>query len=489
MAKEIILKPAYSLREFRIHSRRTTIENIISKINLKTKLCRKVDDFFYLNMPLISAAMQAVSGTDMAIALAQHGGMGVIPCSIPVEEQVRIIKDVKRYKAGFQKEVICFAPYSKIDNVIDTIKKTGYSIFPVTEDGSSKSKLVGIITDKDFIRKYKASPVSDYMVTHLDVAYEGIGMEEANELIIKYHRGFLPIVDKDFNLKSVVFKKDLEKSSDLPYELTDDKKRYCVAAAVSTQPKDRERIDALCESGLEAIFIDASDGYSDFQAETLDYIKSISDIPVIGGNIITYEGFMHLAKAGFDGVKVGMGIGSGCTTQETKGTGRGQAAALMDAVKARDDFYRKTGGTYIPIIADGGISSTAHMAVALAIGADSLMMGRYFVQYRESAAPLIRHKKHGFVKEYWMEASARARNYGRYDSSKDIFFEEGTEGYVPCIGSIHERKNLPETLLKIKSAMSTAGCSTIDEMHREAILELQSVYSLADGAVHDMILK
>jgi len=486
--KRIILEPAYSLREFRILPRKTTLNNVISEISLKTRLCRKGDDFVYLNIPFVSAAMQAVSGTELAIALAQHGGISVIPCSIPVDEQVRIITDVKRYKAGFQEDVICFSPKSKIDDVISTIDQTGYSIFPITENGSSNGNLLGIITDKDFTRKYKDNIVSDYMITELDVASEGVSLSEANELMIKYRRGFLPIVDKNFNLKSVVFKKDLDKNINFPNELTDENKRYCIAAAVSTQPGDRERIDALIEVGCEAIFLDASDGYSSFQAETLDYIKSKSDIPVVGGNIVTYDGFMHLAEAGFDAVKIGMGIGSGCITQETKGTGRGQATALMDVADARDDFYKKT-DSYIPIIADGGISNTSHMAVAIAMGADALMMGRYFVQYRESAAPQYRHKKHGFVKEYWMEASSRARNYGRYDSSSDIFFEEGTEGYVQCIGKIHERKNLPDTLLKIKSAMGSAACKTIDDMHRKCIVELQSVYSLADGAVHDMILK
>ena len=487
--ERITLNPAYSLRELRILTGKTTLNNTISEIELKTKLCRKGDGFFCLNMPLISAAMQAVSGKEMAISLAQCGGISVIPCSIPVDEQVKIIKDVKRHKAGFQEEVVCFSPESKISDVIDTIHNTGYSIYPVTDNGMCNGKLIGIITDKDFHPvNHKDNTVSDHMITDLDVAEEGITLDEANEKMIKFRRGFLPLVDKDFNLKAVVFRKDIDKKLNFPNELVDEKNRYCIAAAVSTQPKDYPRIDALIKARTEVIFIDASDGYSDFQISTLDYIRTKSDIPVVGGNVITAEGFMHLAKAGFDAVKVGMGIGSGCTTQETKGTGRGQATALMDIVKARNEFQKQT-GNYIPIIADGGISNTSHMAVALAIGADAIMMGRYFVQYRESAAPLHRHPKHGFVKEYWMEASKRARNYGRYDSSKDIFFEEGTEGYVPCVGTIHESKNIPETLLKIKSSMSSAGCRTVDEMHKNCKLELQSVYSLADGAVHDIIVK
>lgn len=486
--ERIILNPAYSLREFRILTGKTGLNNAISEIDLKTRLCRKGDGFFCLNLPLISAAMQAVSGKDMAIALAQCGGMSVIPCSIPVEEQIKIIKEVKRHKAGFQYEVVCFAPDSKISDVMNTIDETGYSIFPVTENCTCSGKLLGIITDKDFHPvNHKDDVVSDHMIKDLDVAEEGITLDEANEKMIEFKRGFLPIVDKDLQLKAVVFKKDLDKNINFPDELVDEKNRYCIAAAISTQPRDHPRIDALIEAGAEVLFIDASDGYSDFQSSTLDYIRTKSDIPVVGGNVITAEGFMHLAKAGFDAVKVGMGIGSGCTTQETKGTGRGQATALMDVVKARDKFEKET-GNYIPIIADGGIGNTAHMSVALAIGADVIMMGKYFVQYKESPAPMRNHLKHGYVKEYWMEASKRARNYGRYDSSKDIFFEEGTEGYVSCVGSIHERKNLPETLLKIKAAMSSAGCRTIDEMHKNCRLELQSVYSLTDGAVHDIIV-
>ncbi|MCK5177346.1 MAG: IMP dehydrogenase, partial [Candidatus Aenigmarchaeota archaeon] len=235
--ERITLNPAYSLREFRILTGKTTLNNTISEIELKTKLCRKGDGFFCLNMPLISAAMQAVSGKEMAISLAQCGGISVIPCSIPVDEQVKIIKDVKRHKAGFQEEVVCFSPESKISDVIDTIHNTGYSIYPVTDNGMCNGKLIGIITDKDFHPvNHKDNTVSDHMITDLDVAEEGITLDEANEKMIKFRRGFLPLVDKDFNLKAVVFRKDIDKKLNFPNELVDEKNRYCIAAAVSTQP-------------------------------------------------------------------------------------------------------------------------------------------------------------------------------------------------------------------------------------------------------------
>ncbi len=490
MGAKIITGPARSLREFRLLTGKTTKDNVASKVSLKTKLCAipDSDKFIELNIPLISAAMQAVSGVKLAIALAEHGGIAAIPCSIPAEKQIEIIKEIKKSKAGFHKDIITVSKDDKISKIIEIKKEKGFSIFPVTENGEMRSKIIGVISDKNFDKKENCNDlIIKHMDTNITTAEAGISLNEANKKMIKHGIRFLPITDKQENLKYCVFKKDMENHLDFPDELIDEQKRYVVSAAVSTHPRNHERIEELIKADADIIVVDSSDGFSDFQKETLDFIRKKSKtIPVIGGNIITKEGFEFLVNAGFNAVKVGMGIGSGCTTQEQKGIGRGQATALIEVIGARDDYYKKT-GKYIPVIADGGMANSSHMIIALAIGADCLMLGSFFAKFTEAAGPLRNHPKFGPLKEYWMEASSRARNYGRYDSSPDWFFEEGVEGFVPHIGSVYD--NINETLHKIKSTMSNTGSSTIKEFHEKTVLELQSPAAVQMGQVHDIISK
>jgi len=486
MAGKIIAESSCSLKEFRLLTGKTDVGNVMSKVNLRTKLCRQGKDHIYMSIPLISAAMQAVSGVEMAVALAQMGGLSVIPCSIPISEQVKIIKAVKRAKAGFQEDVLCLKEEDKISLLMKLNQEKGYGKFPVTDDGTSSGKFLGMITTKNFdFRVHSQDTVKEHMVK-VATADAGINLGDANREMIKHGTDVMPVLDKKGNLTSIVFKKDVEQRFSFPDSATDELKRYMVAGGVSTQLGDKKRIDALLEAGADIIFIDASDGFSQFQVDTIKYIREQSDIPVVGGNVITAVGFKMLAEAGFDAVKVGMGIGSGCTTQEQKGTGRGQATALIDVCSARDDLHSKT-GKYLPIISDGSIANAGQIMVALALGADSVMMGRFFAQFTESAGSLRQHPSLGPVKEYWMEASARARSYGRYDGSKDTFFEEGVEGYVPHRGSIYV--HLRETLLKMKSSMSSCGCGDMEEFHEKAIVERQSQVALLDAGVHDLMTK
>ncbi len=486
----IIYEPSRSLSQFRLLTGKTDTRNVMSKASLRTRLCRlpSGSGFLHINIPLISAAMQAVSGKNLAIALAQLGGISVIPCSVSIDEQAETVKYVKRFKAGFQDNVLTVSKDDKISSVVKLMKEKGYGKFPVTTGGKQNGKLQGIITSKNFDPKlHRDDLVKDHMAEKLVTAEEGISLGDANRKMVKHGIDVLPIVDAKGNLKSVVFKKDMEKQLYFPDSIVDDKKRYLVAGAVSTQPHDKKRVDALIEAGVDVIFIDASDGYSEFQAETLKYIrKKAKDVPVIGGNIITAEAFNFLAEAGFDGVKVGMGTGSGCTTQAQKGTGRGQATALIDICGARDEFFNRT-GTYLPVISDGSISNSGQIMVALALGADSVMMGKFFAQFTEAEGGLRNHPTLGPLKEYWMEASARAKSYGRYSSTADTFFEEGVEGFVPHIGSIYS--NLRETTLKMKSSLSSAGCKDIKELHENAVVELQSAPAGKDADVHGIITK
>lgn len=487
MARKIIFEPSHSLKEFRLLTGKTELSNVMAKVSLRTKFCciPGTDEHLHLNIPLVSAAMQAVSGKELGVALAQLGGISVIPCSIPYQDQASIVKWIKRSKAGFQENVLTVTPDEKISKVIKIMKDKGFGKFPVVKEGTDR--FVGLLTSKNFDpRVHGQDKVKDHMVTDVPTAEEGISLGDANREMIKHGVDVLPILKKG-NLVFIVFKKDVQKHFSFPDSAVDENKRYLVAAAVSTQPGDKKRIDALLDAGVDVISIDASDGFSQFQADTLKYIREKSpNTPVIGGNVITQDGFNFLAESGFDAIKVGMGIGSGCTTQAQKGTGRGQATTIMKVCQARDEYFSKT-GRYLPVISDGSISNAGQIMVALGLGADAVMMGRFFAQFTESAGGLRQHPTKGPLKEYWMEASARARSYGRYDATSDTFFEEGVEGFVPHIGSLYI--HLRETLLKMKSSMSSCGCANVDQFHNEAVLELQSDSALRDADVHDIITK
>ena len=477
--------PSRSLKEFRILPGYTAADGSAPNVSLATRLCRSGERFIHLHTPFVSAAMQAVTGTEMAVAAAQLGGIGILPVSQTIEEQCAKIHRVKRFKAGFQTNIRTVAPNQTIGAVTDIINETGYTTFPVTDSGRFRGKLLGIITDKDFdVRRDEERKVRERMKTDVQTGVELSDLKEANELMIKYGRGVLPIVSADGILQSVVFKKDLDKHLMHPNESIDAQKRLLAGAAVSTHPEDRDRVRALVECEADALVIDASDGHTEYQRRMLEWIKGNFQVPVVGGNVVTAAGFRFLVEAGADAVKVGMGIGSGCTTQEVKSTGRGQATALLEIGRARDELAGSE-GRYVPLIADGGISSPAEMSVALALGADALMLGNFFARYTESEGNLVRNAAGEIVKEYWMEGSARARNFRRYAQLKNLFFEEGITGYVPHMGSIYEK--LPVVLQILGATLATAGCRSIDELHRHAVLEMQSPTALQDSQVHDMV--
>jgi IMP dehydrogenase len=454
-------------------------------VSLETRLCRQGSDYLRLHTPFLSAAMQAVTSVEMAIAMAQLGGMGVLPVSQTTEEQCVKIDAVKRFKAGFQTDIVTLSPEQRIGEVVDIIEKTGYSTFPVTDTGVFHGRLVGVITDKDFDVRYdRDCRVGERMRTDIQAGVELEDLKTANQLMIKYGRGFLPIVSSEGTLLSVVFKKDLDKHIRHPHATIDKRKRLCVGAAVSTHPEDRERLQALVEHHVDAIVIDASDGYTEYQQAMLEWIKSRYDLPVIAGNIVTADGFRYLVESGADGVKIGMGIGSGCITQSVKATGRGQATAVQEVAAARDTLAERT-GIYIPLIADGGLRGPADMIIALALGADALMMGNLLARFTESQGELIRNASGDLVKEYWMEGSKKAQSYRRYAQTPELFFEEGIVGQVPHAGSIYDK--LPLISQMIKAGMATAGCRTIEALHRDALLELQSPIALQDAGIHDII--
>lgn len=481
--KQVITSPAYSLKDFRLLPGYTDQKCSMDKVSLKTRLCRCKEEYMNLDLPFISAAMQAVTGVDMATALAELGGVGVLPLETSIEDQCRKVKTVKHFKAGFQTDIITLSPDIMLGEVKKIIQETGYSIFPVTDTGVFHGRLLGVITDKDFDPRYDLDQtVSTRMRKDVQAGLEVEDLKEANRLMIQYGHGFLPIVTREGTLQSVVFKKDLDKHIMHPDAAVDHRKRLRVGAAVSTHPEDRERIQELAACDVDFFVIDSSDGFTGYQKQTLARIKKQTNIPVIGGNVVTREGFDMLVNSGADAVKIGMGIGSGCITQEAKATGRGQATAILEIAKARDEYGKKH--PYIPIIADGGISSPAEIAVALALGADTVMMGNFFARCLESPGKV--ENRHGQpVKEYWMEGSKKALNYRRYHQSPDTFFEEGISGFVPYTGSVYDV--IPVSVQRLKSTFSTVGAANMLEFHQKAVLELQSIAACHDGQIHNII--
>ena len=470
---------------------------IPANVSLKTPLVKfkKGEKSKYeANVPMVSAIMQSVSGEEMAIALAREGGCSFIFGAQSIEAQARMVRHVKRHKAGFIKSDSNVKSGTSIRDLLKLIEKTGHSTVMITEDGTATGKFLGLVTDKDFriTRVNLDEPVDNYMIKreHVVCAKVGISLTEANDIIWDKKISCLPILDDEDNLKSLVFRKDYENDKNNPDSFLDENKSYIVGAGINTRDYE-ERIPALVEAGVDMICMDSSDGYSVWQKNTIDWVREkYGDSVKIGaGNVVDKEGFYYLAEAGADFIKVGVGGGSICITRETKGIGRGQASALMDVVEARNEYYERT-GVYIPVCSDGGIVHDYHITLALAMGADFVMMGRYFARFDESPSPIV--KRNGtFLKEYWGEGSNRARNWQRYDlggeAKNKLTFEEGVDSYIPYAGPLKE--NLAITVAKIKSTMCNCGSVTLPEFHEKARLTLVSSVSIKEGGAHDVILK
>lgn len=481
--KTLLSTMSCSLKDFRLLPGCSPGHRVIDDVSLRSPLCLHGDGYIFLDLPFLSAAMGAVTGVRMATALAELGGAGVVPLGSAIEEQCEKVRSVKRYKAGFQTDIITFSPESPLAEVKEVIEKTKYTTFPVTDTGIFHGSLLGIITDKDFDPRYDLTlKVADRMKKDVKSGVEIDDLGEANRLMIEHGRGFLPVVSHEGTLQSVVFKKDLDMHIRHPNATVDSQKRLRAGAAVSTHPEDRDRVRELVKAETDFIVIDSSNGSTFFQKGLVEWIKKKFDMPVICGNVVTADAFHMLARAGADAVKIGMGTGSGCITQEVKAMGRGQATAVMEVAEARNHLSKDR--RYLPLIADGGINSPADIAIALAMGADSVMMGNYFARFTESPGGM--HKIDGkTVKEYWMEGSIRGHNHRRYEQARDAFFEEGIEGYVPYAGSIYDV--VPVSKKRLKAALYAAGALAMDEFHELAVLERQSPLAQMDGKVHHMM--
>ena len=445
-----------------------------------------------LNIPMVSAIMQAVSDDNMAIALAKEGGISFIFGSQSVESQANMVRKVKSYKKGFIVSDSNLKPTSTLQDVLALKEKTGHSTMAVTEDGTAFGKLAGIVTSRDYRVGHTApdAPVSTFM-TPLDklvTASEDTTLSQANDIIWDNKINTLPLVDKKGNLRFLVFRKDYDSHKENVNELLDCHKSYLVGAGINTRDYET-RVPALVEAGVDCLCIDSSEGYSEWQKRTIEFIRAKygNRVKVGAGNVVSAEGFRFLAECGADFVKVGIGGGSICITRETKGIGRGQATAVIEVAKARDEYFKET-GIYVPICSDGGIVHDYHLTLALAMGADFVMLGRYFSRFDESPTAIV--KINGtYMKEYWGEGSARARNWQRYDlgGKATLSFEEGVDSYVPYAGKLKD--GVAMTTAKIKSTMCNCGAKTIPELQQKANLTVVSSTSIVEGGAHDVVRK
>ena len=482
---EYLLVPGYS-----------SSECVPDAVSLKTPLVKfrkgQEDCPLTMNIPMISAIMQSVSGPDLAIALAKQGGVSFIFGSQSIESEAEMVRRVKSYKKGFVTSDSNLKPSATLADVLALKEKTGHSTVAVTEDGTAHGKLLGIVASRDYriSRMALTEKVADFM-TPLDklvIAPDTTTLKEANDIIWDNKINSLPLVDENGCLKYMVFRKDYDSHKENVNELLDAGKSYVVGAGINTRDY-AERVPALVEAGVDVLCIDSSEGFTEWQSRTIDWIRAHygDKVKVGAGNVVDKDGFRFLAEAGADFVKIGIGGGSICITRETKGIGRGQATAVIEVAKARDEYYKET-GVYVPICSDGGIVHDYHITLALAMGADFVMLGRYFARFDESPTNKVRINGQ-YMKEYWGEGSNRARNWQRYDlgGATKLSFEEGVDSYVPYAGSLAD--GVTNTLYKVRSTMCNCGALSIEELQQKARLTVVSSTSIVEGGSHDVLLK
>ena len=490
-----INEPSHTFNEYLLIPGYSSSECVPANVSLKTPLVkyRKGETpAIMMNIPMVSAIMQSVSGDRLAISLATEGGVAFIYGSQTVEDEAAMVKRAKDHKAGFVKSDSNLSPDARLYDVLALKEKTGHSTVAITDDGTADGKLLGIVTGRDY-RVSRMDPntkVSEFMTpfSKLVTAPEGTTLKEANDIIWDNKLNSLPIINEKGQLCYMVFRKDYDSHKQNPNELLDNSKRYVVGAGINTRDY-AERVPALIEAGADVLCIDSSEGFSEWQQRTIAWIRERygDSVKVGAGNVVDAAGFRFLAECGADFIKVGIGGGSICITRETKGIGRGQATALIDVCAERDRYFEET-GVYIPVCSDGGIVYDHHITLALAMGADFVMLGRYFARFDESPSNKVSIGG-TYYKEYWGEGSARARNWQRYDlgGDKKLSFEEGVDSYVPYAGNLKD--NVALSLSKVKSTMCNCGALTIPELQEKAVLTLVSATSIVEGGAHDVIEK
>ena len=490
-----INEPSHTFNEYLLIPGYSSSECIPANVSLKTPLVRYKkgeQSAITMNIPMVSAIMQSVSGEKLAVALATEGGVAFIYGSQTIEDEAAMVRRAKGYKAGFVKSDSNLTPDMTMAEVVALKERTGHNTMAVTDDGTAEGKLLGIVTGRDYrvSRMDPSTKVREFMTPFekLITAPEGTTLKTANDIIWEHKLNSLPIIDDKGHLVHMVFRKDYDTHKQNPNELLDAEKRYVVGAGINTRDY-AERVPALIEAGVDVLCIDSSEGFSEWQKLTIEWIRAHygDSVKVGAGNVVDAEGFRFLADCGADFIKVGIGGGSICITRETKGIGRGQATALIEVCAERDRYFEET-GIYVPVCSDGGIVYDHHITLALAMGADFVMLGRYFARFDESPSNKVSIGG-TYYKEYWGEGSARARNWQRYDlgGDKKLSFEEGVDSYVPYAGSLKD--NVAMSLAKVKSTMCNCGALTIPELQQKAKLTLVSATSIVEGGAHDVIQK
>ncbi|MBQ8757081.1 MAG: IMP dehydrogenase [Oscillospiraceae bacterium] len=490
-----IQEPSHTFNEYLLIPGYSSSQCVPANVSLDTPLVRfrkGEKPAITMHIPMVSAIMQSVSGDRLAVALAKEGGVSFIYGSQSIEDEAAMVKRTKDFKAGFVPSDSNLSPEHTMADVVALKNATGHSTVAITSDGTAEGKLVGIVTGRDYrvTRMDPATKIKMFMtpLEKLITAKEGITLKEANDIIWDNKLNSLPVLDEEGRLRYFVFRKDYDMHKSNPNELLDASKRYVVGAGINTRDY-AQRVPALLEAGADVLCIDSSEGFSEWQKLTIDWIRSHygDSVKVGAGNVVDADGFRFLAECGADFVKVGIGGGSICITRETKGIGRGQATALIEVCKARDEYFAET-GIYVPVCSDGGIVYDHHITLALAMGADFVMLGRYFARFDESPTNKV-NIGGTYYNEYWGEGSNRARNWMRYDlgGDKKLSFEEGVDSYVPYAGSLKD--NVELSLSKVRSTMCNCGALTIPELQQKAKITLVSATSITEGGAHDVIQK
>ena len=456
-----------------------------TEVDLQCNFSRNI----VLQRPMVSSPMDTVTEEQMAIAMALLGGLGVIHYNNTLEEQVRLVEKVKRFKNGFITDPIVLSPEHTIEALYRAKEKYGFSGIPLTEDGTRNSKLVGIVTNRDIdFEKDLSIKLRDVMtpLSELITAREGLALKEANQILKQSKKGKLPIVNDQGQLVALICRSDLKKHKDFPHASKDPYKRLRVGAAVSTQMEARDRVDELARVGVDAVVIDSAQGNSRYQIEMIRWLKqTYPEIDVVAGNVVTTDQARNLIRAGADSLRIGMGPGSICITQDTMAVGRAQATAVYQTAK----FARQYG---VPVMADGGISNIGDIANALAIGASTTMMGSMFAGTHEAPGEYfyengVRLKRYrGMASLEAMEAGGKKRYF-----SEDLAVKvaQGVTGSVVDKGSMFSY--VPYLIQGVKLSFQDMGVRTIAELHERLYtgrvrFERRTVSAQAQGSVHGL---
>lgn len=454
-----------------------------SEVDLETNVTRNVR----IKRPIVSSPMDTVTEWKMAAFLALLGGIGIIHYNNSIEAQVEHVRKVKRFENGFIVDPVVLSPRHTVLDVDDIKAEHGFSGIPVTEDGTLGSRLVGIITNRDIdFEKDRSRPLSEVMTTDLVVAKEGVTLHEANQILKQSKKGKLPVVDDAYRLVALLSRRDLLKNKDFPYASKNVGKQLLVGAAVSTKPEDRDRVDGLVGAGVDVLLIDSAQGYSVYQIEMLKYIKKHHpEVDVIAGNVVTMAQSKALIDAGADGLRVGMGPGSICITQDMMAVGRPQASAVFHCARFARDFG-------VPVIADGGIQGIGHIAKALSAGAGAIMAG--YLLAGTSEAPGEYFYENGMrVKRYRGMASIEAMSAGggkRYLNEDDnVTVPQGVSGTVLDRGSLVDY--VPYLMKGLQQGFQDMGYHDVDALRADLYsgklrFEHRTAAAQAEGSVHSL---